>query len=293
MKQQRHLFALVVFTIFSTAFSQNIISPTQSSSYQLAPVNSSGIAGTVYMADYGMNNTLVVVNVMNAEASLSYPAHIHIGSCGGNGDVVVPLENVNGATGLSVTMTNAAYSDISAGDYYINVHRPEDLSNIVACGEVGMATAQATESTPTSGTIDQTGLAQGSQLPTGVKSEEFATQMRTEGYGIFAVNNSGISGQIQIAEEAEGSSRVIVTLSNIQPGQSYGLEIFQGDCGPDRPSLLKLHSVPTIPDDPTGSWTNTDLTYDELAGSNNFVYVYAPDGAVIACGEVGAGALAQ
>jgi hypothetical protein len=107
------------------------------------------------------------------------------------------------------------------------------------------------------------------------------------------VNNSGISGQIQIAEEAEGGSRVIVTLSNIQAGQRYDLEIFQGDCGPDRPSLIKLNPVPSVVADPNASETDTTLTYSELAEGNNFVYVYAPDGAVIACGEVGAGALSQ
>lgn len=293
MKQYQNIFALVLFSLVSIAFSQNVIAPTQSSSYQLAPMNSSGIAGTVYLADYGMNSTLVVVNIINGDARLSYPAHIHLGSCGSNGDVVVPLEDVKGATGLSVTMTTTAYADIATGDFYLNVHHPEDISYILACGEVGMASAQAATTAGTPETVDQTGLTQGSQLPTGVKPEEFATQMRTEGYGIYAVNNSGISGQIQIAETAEGGSTVVVTLSNIQAGQRYDLEIFQGDCGPDRPSLIKLEPVPSVPSDPNASWTDTSLHYDELAEGNNFVYVYAPDGSVLACGEVGAGALSQ
>jgi CHRD domain len=303
MKQYQSVLALVLFSLLSITFSQTIIAPVQRSSYQLIPVNTSGIAGTVYMVDYGMNITLIVVDMINADPSLSYPAHIHLGSCGSNGDVVVPLENINGATGLSITMTSATYEDISGGDHYINVHRPEDLSSIVACGEVGINTdagqvltlepVDPTEPTAAPGTINQTGLAQGSELPTGVKPEEFATQMRTEGYGIYAVDGSSISGQIQIAETAEGNSTVVVTLSNIQAGQRYGLEIFQGDCGPDRPSLIKLNPVPSVPSDPNASWTETSLHYSELAEGNNFIYVYTPDGAVIACGEVGAGALSQ
>ncbi len=298
MKQQQSIFALILLSLFSIALSQTTISPIQSSSYQLAPINSSGIAGTVFLADYNMGSTLVVVNVLNADAVLSYPAHIHIGSCGSNGDVVVPLEDVSGSRGLSVTMTDAAYGDIATGDYYVNVHHPEDINFILACGEVGVVaqvatTETATTETATPGTIDQTGLAQGSELPTGVKPEEFATQMRTEGYGIYAVNGGNISGQIQVAEKAEGGSTLVVTLSNIQSGQSYGLEIFQGDCGPDRTSLVKLNPVPSVPSDPNASWTDTPLNYTELAEGNNFVYVYAPDGAVIACGEVGAGALSQ
>ncbi len=287
MKPYQVLLPLILIALLSMGFSQTMIPATQSSSYQLSSINNSGITGTVYLADYGMNTLLVVVNVRGADPNLSYPAHIHIGSCGSNGDVVIPLENVSGATALSITMTNAAYTDIAAGSYYVNVHRPEDMSNIVACAEVGMA-AQATPSE-----TGQTGLAQGSQLATGVKPEEFATQMRTEGYGIFAVNNSGISGQIQIVENAEGGADVIVTLSNIQRNQHYGLEIFQGDCGPDRPSLIKLEPVPSVVGDPNASETRTDLTYSDLAESNNFVYVYAPEGAVLACGEVGVGALSQ
>jgi hypothetical protein len=298
MKQHQSIFALVAFALCTLAFSQSTFPATQSSSYQLAPVNSSGMAGTVYIADYGAENTFIVVNVVNADASLSYPAHIHEGSCGSNGEVAVPLEDVKGSRGLSVTMTDAPYTDLVLGNFYVNVHHPEDINFILACGELS-AGAQAaidamnTTTTATPETTDQTGLTQGSQLPTGVKPEEFATQMRTEGYGIYPVNNKGISGQIQIAEEVEGGSRVIVTLSNIQSGQRFNLEIFQGDCGPDRPSLVKLLPVPSVPSDPNASETHTNLSYAELAEGNNFVYVYAVDGTVLACGEVGAGALSQ
>jgi hypothetical protein len=295
MKQHQSVFVLVLFALFSFALSQTTISPLQSSSYQLSPINNSAITGTVLLADYNMGSTLVVMNVTGAEANFSYPAHIHEGSCGSHGDVTVPLEDVSGARGLSVTMTDVAYADIATGDYYVNVHHPEDINFILACGEIGVGAQVAMRgtSTATPEMTDQTGLSQGSQLPTGVKPEEFATQMRTEGYGIYAVNNSGISGQIQIAEEVEGGSRVIVTLSNIQSGQRFNLEIFQGDCGPDRPSLVKLLPVPSVPADPNASETHTTLSYEELAEGNNFVYVYAVDGTVLACGEVGAGALSQ
>jgi hypothetical protein len=299
MKQQQTLFALVLLSLCSFVFPQTIIPVVQSSSYQIAPFNDSGIAGRVYLADYNMGSTLVVVNVSTTDANLSYPARIQRGSCGSAGDMAVPLENVNGARGLSITMTDAAYGDIAAGDYYVSVHHPVDVAYILACGEVGAAAQTATTQTTTTEpsttpeTIDQTGLAQGSELPTGVKPEEFATQMRTEGYGIYAVNGSSISGQIQVAEKAESGSTIVVTLSNVQSGQSYGLEIFQGDCGPDRASLVMLNPVPSVPSDPNASWTETSLSYSELAEGNNFVYVYAPDGAVIACGEVGAGALSQ
>jgi hypothetical protein len=47
MKQYQNIFALVLFSLFSIVFSQSVFPPSQSSSHQLAPVNSSGMTGTV------------------------------------------------------------------------------------------------------------------------------------------------------------------------------------------------------------------------------------------------------
>jgi hypothetical protein len=293
---------LIVFylILFSMALSQNILSPQQRLSYFISAINSSGANGTLEFIDYGLGNTLIVINMTGLQSQRIYPAHIHAGNCESNGDVIVPLESVGGDSGLSITLTSAAFDSLITGDYYLNIHQsPEDLATIIACGEIG-ATAEplatpevtpsetSTEATP--GTIDQTGVAEGSTLPTGVKPEEFATSMRTEGYGIFAVSGSNVYGQIQVAEEADGTARVIVTLNNIQPGERYPLEIFQGDCGPDRSLLIRLNDVPSVPADPTASTTYTTLSYDQIAKNNNFVYVYGPDGRVLACGEVGLGA---
>jgi hypothetical protein len=130
------------------------------------------------------------------------------------------------------------------------------------------------------------------QTETGVKPEEFETSIRTAGYGIFAVDNSGIGGQMQVAEKAEGGLNIIVTLDGIEVGKVYPMELRQGDCGPDRELLTQLEPVPSIAGDPHSSWTELPLTFEEIAEANNFIYVYAPDnsGIVVACGEVGLGA---
>jgi hypothetical protein len=131
MKQYQNTFALVLFSLFSIALSQSVFPPLQSSSYQLAAMNNSGMAGTMYIADYGAENTFIVVNVLNADTILSYPAHIHEGNCGSNGEVAVPLEDVKGSRGLSVTLTDAPYTDLVSGGFYINVHHPEDINFIL------------------------------------------------------------------------------------------------------------------------------------------------------------------
>lgn len=290
------LFSLLIF-FFTFTLAQNTISPIQRTAHWLSPTNEGGASGNVDVIDYGLGNTLIVINMTGLVSGQVYPAHIHSGSCGSNGDVVIPLENVGGDSGLSLTLTTVPFAELANGDYYLNIHQsPEDLSTITSCGEIGTGSqivqtqTTITETTPTPGTIEQTGLAQGSTLPTGVKPEEFSTSIRTDSYGIYAVSGSNVYGQIQVAEEVDGTARVVVTLNNIQRGDRYPLEIFQGDCGPDRPSLIKLNDVPSVPADPTASATYTNLTYDQIAGMNNFVYVYNLDGTVLACGEVGLGA---
>lgn len=276
-------FALLIFALLSFTSAQTI--PAVSSiSYSISPTDSSGVSGTVYLGDYGLGNTIVAISLKGTTGG-QHPAHFHSGNCDSNGDIVVPLENVNGATGLSVTVTSVPIATILNGDHYINIHvSPEDLATIVACGEVGGAATLATTATDTSTTAAQTA--------TGVKPEEFETSIRTAGYGIFSVNNSGIGGQMQVSEQVEGGTNIIVTLDGIEVGKSYPMELRQGDCGPDRALLSELEPVPSVAGDPRASWTELPLTFEEIAEANNFIYVYAPDnsGTVVACGEVGLGA---
>jgi hypothetical protein len=305
------LLKFFLLCFFTLSMAQNTVIPTQKAAYWLSPINESGASGNVDFIDYGLGHTLIIINMTGLAGQQVYPAHIHLGNCGSNGEVVVPLDNVGGDSGLSVTLSTIPYAELTNGNYYINVHQsPEDISTIISCGNIGpemqLATSTGTapststettqteatssENTLTPGTIEQTGVAQGSTLPTGVKPEEFATSMRTEGYGIYAVSGNNVYGQIQVAEEADGTARVVVTLNNIQRGDRYPLEIFQGDCGPGRPNLIKLNDVPSVPSDPSASATYTNLTYDQIAGGNNFIYVYDLSGNVLACGEVGLGA---
>jgi CHRD domain len=276
-------FTLLVFALLSFASAQTI--PAVSSmSYSISPTGSSDVSGTVYLGDYGLGNTVVAIALKGTTGG-QHPAHFHSGNCGSNGDVVVPLENVAGATGLSVTVTSVPLDTILSGNHYINIHAsPQDLATIVACGEVGGAATLATITTTPSNAAAQTA--------TGVKPEEFETRIRTAGYGIFAVNNSGIGGQMQVSEQVEGGTNIIVTLDSIEVGKYYAMELRQGDCGPDRALLSPLEPVPSVAGDPRASWTELPLTFEEIAEANNFIYVYAPDnsGTVVACGEVGLGA---
>jgi hypothetical protein len=269
----------------SWAGAQELRPAERSVSYWLEPVGGSGVSGVVHIADH-RDYTVVVVALQGTPAGGSHPAHFHAGECGSGGGIVVPLENVDGDTGLSVTVTKASYDAIVGGNHYLNVHASAaDLGTIVACGEVGEGATSAHESGMREAPTPH------EPMTTPAPPEEFEASIRTAGFGIFAVEGSGVSGQIQFTERVEGGTRVTVALDGIDRQQRYPVAIFRGDCGPDREHLLDLDPVPFAPGE-TSSVTDTELDFETLAEEDNFVYVYAPDGeTVVACGEVGAGAV--
>jgi uncharacterized surface protein with fasciclin (FAS1) repeats len=107
--------------------------------YPVNTVGESGVSGSVLVADYGFDTAIVTILLRGTAPDGNHPAHFHLGNCDSNGDIVVPLENVNGATGLSVTSMTAPYDVIVEGDHYLNVHlSAEAVNTIVACGEAGV-----------------------------------------------------------------------------------------------------------------------------------------------------------
>jgi uncharacterized surface protein with fasciclin (FAS1) repeats len=112
---------------------------SRSGRYPVNAVGESGVSGSVLVADYGFDTAIVTISLRGTTPDGSHPAHFHLGNCNSNGEIVVPLENVNGATGLSVTSMTAPYDAIVEGDHYLNVHLSgEALNTIVACGEAGL-----------------------------------------------------------------------------------------------------------------------------------------------------------
>ena len=110
----------------------------QRTRYQVLPVDGSGVRGSVLVSDYGFEGAVAVILLSGTPVDGVHPAHFHLGDCGSGGDIVVPLENVSGRSGLSVTTTDASYEDIVSGDHYLNIHlSPDSMGTIVACGEVG------------------------------------------------------------------------------------------------------------------------------------------------------------
>jgi hypothetical protein len=160
---------------------------------------------------------------------------------------------------------------------------------------LGVVFAQQTETTPTETTqmATTTETTRDATVNTDfvALSEEF-NSIGTETYYLASVDNSGVEGHVQIAEVHEGGSKFVVTMNNTLPDYRYAVVLYKGDCGPDRPEVLRLGDINNSSGDPNTSITETDLAFDELTQGNYFMYIFAgePGSQVLACGEVGVGA---
>lgn len=135
-----------------------------------------------------------------AGATVSHPAHIHVGTCAELGDVVVPLTNLEAVTGeavgpdsahaieVSTTFVDLPLADIIAGGHAINVHlSDEEIGTYIACGDIGGVLE-----------ADEDG---GSQLL----------------IGLGELNDSGYSGVAWLGETADGQTEVGVQV--IEPDE--------------------------------------------------------------------------
>jgi plastocyanin len=135
----------------------------------------------------------------SAQDEESHPAHIHDGTCGtGLGAVVYPLDNVGGGTMMgtpvtgqqmgatdaipvqtSTTVVKTTLQELTSKPYALNVHESAaNIGNYIACGNVG-------------------GMVMGSDLA----------------IGLAELNNSGYSGIAWLHDNGDGTTTVIVGLS--------------------------------------------------------------------------------
>jgi hypothetical protein len=263
---------------------------TRSITYDVSQVGDSGVLGTVFIGEYGPNTTAVVISLDGTSAGGTHPAHFHSGDCGSGGGIIVPLTSVDGSTGMSITLTDEPYDDILESDLYLNIHRsPNDISTIVACGEVGTGVRPLLQQTRSdAGDADQSEAEPVTQPTETVR----VGAPETASYGLFPVAGSSIRGHVQFTEQVEGGTKVVVSLTGITEGNLYGVALYQGDCGPDRPKVRDLNPVGERPQDPYVSITDSDLNFLTVTEGDHFMYVFSSaDGSdVVACGEVGAGA---
>jgi hypothetical protein len=97
--------------------------------------NDSGITGTVELSPTSEGRLEVEIELNGSDGG-PHPAHIHPGSCADlDPTPAFPLEDV--VDGRSETEVDVTTSDLTAGEYAINVHEsPENADTYVACADV-------------------------------------------------------------------------------------------------------------------------------------------------------------
>ena len=117
----------------------------ESVSYQLNEVDVAGIEGTATFYKRQNGTSLAVIELLNAVAGASYPAHIHENDIETSGPIIFTFNNVNGDTGISETNvellddgTPIGYEELEVVNGYINVHLSDtQLDVLVAQGNIG------------------------------------------------------------------------------------------------------------------------------------------------------------
>jgi hypothetical protein len=116
--------------------------------YNLNQVAVAGISGTIEFAERANQTTLVTINLTGTSAGGSHPAHIHENDIATTGNIIVGLNAVDGATGISKTQVatlvggaSITYAEFLTLDAYVNVHLSDaNLATIVAQGNIGSNT---------------------------------------------------------------------------------------------------------------------------------------------------------
>lgn len=301
--KQRMMIILSMGLALSFALAQGDGAPQQSASFEVAAGPGGDLSGTLFLGDYGDDLTVAVLALDGTGARDTHPAHLHTGDCASGGGVEVPLADVEGATGLSVTVLRTPFDELLAQDYHVNAHRSsQEMNVIVACGEVGEGAAQADaadaggadagaeQAAADAGGAEADGAAADAEQDAAAQGEQGG--LRTASFQLFALQGSGISGTLNVAERVEGGSQFVVTLRGIQSGDTYLPVLFRGDCGPDRERVTALPPVGSLANDPYSSISNVEISVDEAAEGDYFLYVFEgeEEERPLACGEVGAGA---
>ena len=246
----------------------------QSNTYTLSEVDASGVSGTALFEENENGNAVVTLTLNGTPAGGVHPAHIHFNSVAMGGDIAISLNPVDGSTGISrtvVTQTDAgsaiSYSGLLDFDGYINVHlSPEDLTTIVAQGDIG------------------------SNVLTGNRKT----------YPLNESDVAGISGEIVFEERINGFALATITLAGTPDGGNHPAHIHENSAAMGGDIVFTFSPV----DGSTGmSMSDTreggmdgepSLTFTDILAIDGYVNVHlSPEelATIVAQGDIGSNEL--
>ena len=236
--------------------------------FELFEAKVAGVSGKVTFNERKNGETLVVIELSGTSAGGDHPAHVHANTVAEGGGIMVSLNNVDGATGMSKTNvtklnddTAISYSDWADFDGYVQVHNSEsDLGTPIALGDIGQ------------------------NMLTG----------NSEDYELFEAKVAGISGEVTFNERKNGETLVVIQLEGTTDGGDHTAHVHANTVIEGGGIMVSLNNV----DGATGvSQTNvsklnddTPVSYSELKDFNGYVQVHNSEsdlGTPIALGDIG------
>ena len=242
-----------------------------SEEYMLASVSDPAISGTVTFTKRVNNETLAMIELTGTTSGSMHPAHIHSNSAAQGGGIVINLNTVDGATGVSktnITQTNAGdpltYADLIAFDGYVNVHLSStSLATLVAQGDVGQN--------------ELTG-----------DSEE---------YVLGSVSDPAISGTVTFSKRVNNETLVVIELIGTAEGASHPAHIHNNSAEEGGGIAINLSNVNGTTGISKTNVTQTNaevpLTYADMIAFDGYVNVHLSSdnlATAIARGNIGANA---
>ena len=285
-------FSLIVLSglVLSAGMAQDTdgeFASLKTASYYLAAVNGSGVNGDLQVSERSEGGTLFTLTLTGITPGERYEGVLFQGDCGPDGTEVMQLEAVSNIAAdpyASRTESDKTFADISENDYFLYIY-DATKSTILSCGEVGQGANASTlpPAQPTPPAPDTT------NETTGQAPDDEQASIMTASFALSPVNNSGISGNLQIRSSTEGGSVLTISLNGNDETGDYAATLYEGNCGPNHPEFLSLNNINASDGVTNSSITETELGFDVLMGRDLFLYVFA-DGdtsTVVTCGEVG------
>ena len=240
--------------------------------YSLMEMSDSGVSGTATFQEQSNGATLITLDVDGTTSGGMHPSHIHMNTAAETGDIVVTLNEVDGATGMSETLVSAtnsgemlSFEDLLAFDGYINIHLSADeLGTIVAQGDIGQ--------------------------------NELTGEMKS--YDLETRDVPGISGTVMFEERVNGEAEATIMLDGTPAGGMHPAHIHMNTAAEGGDIIYTFNSVngdtgmsrsnvATLDDD-------TSFGYSDVLDVDGYVNVHLSAeelGVIVAQGNIGMNAM--
>ncbi|WP_019039005.1 CHRD domain-containing protein [Psychroflexus tropicus] len=208
--------------------------------YDLGELNDSGVSGDAVFNEQEDGSIQLIVEVEGTSPGNMHPAHIHMNAAFETGPIIVSLEPVDGATGLSITEFTSdvdgnpiSFEDIEGLDAYINVHLNPNDDTVVAQGNIGQ--------------------------------NDFTGEEKSYDLGERAV--PGISGTVLFKERANGFALATISLEGTPDDGLHPAHIHMNTAAQGGDIIFSFNPV----NGATGI-SNTDTNESAMEGENAFTF---------------------